>query len=321
MFRSFFPDEYLDSAYVIDYEKLYREGYRGLLFDIDNTIVPHGAPADDRAKKLFEKLRGIGFRYCFVSNNQKPRVEPFAKAVEGNFIENAHKPAVKNYKKACQVIQTEPDRTIFVGDQLFTDIYGERRNPDRAQALSGKNSTIFLPKRGGEEFMNHIVIIGFMGSGKTRVGKRLAKDLGLPFIDVDRLIVKKMNMSVKEVFERFGEPFYRALETMAVKELSTDGERKVISVSAGLPLQEQNQKYLQNMGTIIYLKGSAATLIKRLEGSNNPTLEGAENKEDKIKKLLKQRDPVYEKFADIKVVTGVKPFDELIAEIEEKLKA
>ena len=111
--------------------------------------------------------------------------------------------------------------------------------------------------------MNHIVIIGFMGSGKTRVGKRLAKDLGLPFIDVDRLIVKKMNMSVKEVFERFGEPFYRALETMAVKELSTDGERKVISVSAGLPLQEQNQKYLQNMGTIIYLKGSAAT-IKQL---------------------------------------------------------
>ena len=126
--------------------------------------------------------------------------------------------------------------------------------------------------------MNHIVIIGFMGSGKTRVGKRLAKDLGLPFIDVDRLIVKKMNMSVKEVFERFGEPFYRALETMAVKELSTDSERKVISVSAGLPLQEQNQKYLAEMGTIIYLKGSAATLIKRLEGSNNPTLEDLRTK-------------------------------------------
>lgn len=100
MFRCFFPDEYLDSAYGIDYEKLYREGYRGLLFDIDNTIVPHGAPADDRAKKLFEKLRALGFRYCFVSNNQKPRVEPFAKAVEGDFIENAHKPAVKNYKKS-----------------------------------------------------------------------------------------------------------------------------------------------------------------------------------------------------------------------------
>ena len=127
MFRCFFPDEYLDSAYGIDYEKLYREGYRGLLFDIDNTIVPHGAPADDRAKELFEKLRAIGFRYCFVSNNQKPRVEPFAKAVEGDFIENAHKPAGKNYKKACQVIGIDLDRTIFIGDQLFTDIYGAKR--------------------------------------------------------------------------------------------------------------------------------------------------------------------------------------------------
>ena len=127
MFRSFFPDEYLDSAYVIDYEKLYEEGYRGLLFDIDNTIVPHGAPADERAKKLFERLRKIGFHYCFVSNNQKPRVESFARAVEGDFIENAHKPAVKNYRKACQVIGTDLDRTIFVGDQLFTDIYGAKR--------------------------------------------------------------------------------------------------------------------------------------------------------------------------------------------------
>lgn len=169
--------------------------------------------------------------------------------------------------------------------------------------------------------MNHIVIIGFMGSGKTRVGKRLAKDLDLPFIDVDRLIVRKMNMSVKEVFERFGEPFYRALETMTVKELANDSERKVISLSAGLPLQEQNVPYLSKLGTIVYLKGSAATLIKRLEGSSNPALDGAEDREEKIKKLLKQRDPVYRKLADIEVVTGVKPFEELIAEIEEKLSA
>ena len=72
-------------------------------------------------------MRKIGFRYCFVSNNQKPRVEPFAGAVEGDFIENAHKPAVKNYKKACQLIGTDIDRTIFIGDQLFTDIYGAKR--------------------------------------------------------------------------------------------------------------------------------------------------------------------------------------------------
>ena len=72
MFRSFFPDEYLDSAYVIDYEKLYREGYRGLLFDIDNTIVPHGAPADERARKLFEKQGGSGFDTVLYPTTRNP---------------------------------------------------------------------------------------------------------------------------------------------------------------------------------------------------------------------------------------------------------
>ena len=67
--------------------------------------------------------------------------------------------------------------------------------------------------------MNHIVVIGFMGSGKTRVGKRLAKDLHLSFVDLDKAITTKVKMSVSEIFKRFGEPFYRAMETFAVKEL------------------------------------------------------------------------------------------------------
>lgn len=167
--------------------------------------------------------------------------------------------------------------------------------------------------------MNHIVIIGFMGSGKTRVGKRLAQDYALPFIDVDRVVTKKMNMSVSEIFQRFGEPFYRALETVVIKELVNDKERKVISLGSGLPVQEQNQKYLKNLGTIVYLKGSLETLKKRLEGGNsNPLIEG-DDKDDKIKKLLKQRDPIYSKYADIEVTTGVKSFEALIEEIKEKL--
>ena len=167
--------------------------------------------------------------------------------------------------------------------------------------------------------MNHIVIIGFMGSGKTRVGKQLAKDLGLPFIDLEKIITKKMNLSAREIFERFGEPYYRALETLALKQLIQDKNRKVISLGAGLPLQEQNEKYLKQLGTIIYLKDSFATLKKRLEGSRKDPLLDGEDRDEKIKKLLKQRDPVYDKFADIKVVTGEKPFEELIKEIEEKI--
>ncbi len=66
MFERFFPDEYVASTYVIPFEKLYEEGYRGVIFDIDNTLVPHGAPADDRAKKLFRRLEKIGFSSCLI---------------------------------------------------------------------------------------------------------------------------------------------------------------------------------------------------------------------------------------------------------------
>lgn len=169
--------------------------------------------------------------------------------------------------------------------------------------------------------MNHVVLIGFMGSGKTRVGKRLSKDLGLPFTDLEKMIISKTNLSMREVFERFGEPFYRALETVALKELLEDTERKVISLGAGVPLQEQNQKLLKELGTVVYIKGSFETLKERLEGSGKDPLLDGDDRDEKIRRLLKQRDPVYSKYADIQVITGVKSFDGLIQEIEEKLAA
>lgn len=127
MFRCFFPDEYRDSTYDIDFEELYREGYRGLLFDIDNTLVPHGAPADDRAVEMFRRLKKLGFRCCFLSNNKIGRVSSFNDVIGEQFIENAHKPSTGNYRKAMELLGTNTDNTIFIGDQLFTDIYGAKR--------------------------------------------------------------------------------------------------------------------------------------------------------------------------------------------------
>ena len=124
MFERFFPDAYMDSTYVIDFEKLYKEGIRGVIFDIDNTLVPHGAPADERAIRLFARLRSIGLDYCLISNNQLPRVKPFADAVQAKFVEDAHKPSRKNYLKAMKLMHVDLDSCIFVGDQIFTDILG-----------------------------------------------------------------------------------------------------------------------------------------------------------------------------------------------------
>lgn len=127
MLKMFFPDEYLESTYKINFEELYRKGYRGIIFDIDNTLVPHGAPSDQKSEKLFENLKQIGFQCCLLSNNQYQRVSSFNEKIQVHFIENAHKPSRKNYLKAMELMGTSLENTLFVGDQLFTDVYGAKR--------------------------------------------------------------------------------------------------------------------------------------------------------------------------------------------------
>ena len=127
MFERFYPDVYLDSAYDIDYESLYEQGYRGIIFDIDNTLVPHGAPADERSIALFERLRQIGYESMLLSNNKEPRVKSFNDKVGSRYIYKANKPFPENYQKAMEQMNTTPDTTLFVGDQLFTDVWGAKK--------------------------------------------------------------------------------------------------------------------------------------------------------------------------------------------------
>ena len=106
------------SAYQIDYQKEYDNGVRGVLFDVDNTLVRHGEPATKQAKELFEHLRSIGLKTCIISNNKEPRVSPFAKEVGSYYIYKAGKPSVRGYEDAMKRIHTTPDTTIFIGDQI-----------------------------------------------------------------------------------------------------------------------------------------------------------------------------------------------------------
>ena len=127
LFETFYPDAWMDSTYQIDFDELYKKGYRGLIFDIDNTLVPHGEPADERAKALFAHLKELGFSCCLLSNNQLERVQMFNKDVQVYFIEDAHKPSRKNYRKAMELMHTDLSNTMFIGDQLFTDVYEAKR--------------------------------------------------------------------------------------------------------------------------------------------------------------------------------------------------
>lgn len=127
MFERFFPDNTVESTYVINYERLYKQGYRGILFDIDNTLVEHGRKANAEARALFDRLKEIGFECCLISNNKMKRVHGFNESIGVHTVFNAHKPAKKGYYYAMELMNTRPENTVFVGDQLFTDIFGAKR--------------------------------------------------------------------------------------------------------------------------------------------------------------------------------------------------
>ncbi len=126
MLNRFYPDREAVTAYEIDYEELYRQGYRGVIFDVDNTLVPHGAPADERSIALFKRLHGIGFQTVLLSNNKEPRVKSFSDAVGSQYIFKAGKPGTAGYERAMKLLGTVPETTVFVGDQLFTDVWGAK---------------------------------------------------------------------------------------------------------------------------------------------------------------------------------------------------
>lgn len=127
MFQKFYPDEYVSSTYEIDFESLYEQGYRGLLFDIDNTLVRHGEPADEKSLALFERLHKLGFQVMLLSNNKEPRVKMFCDAVKADYIFRAGKPGTKSYLTAMKQMNTDRQNTVFIGDQLFTDVLGAKR--------------------------------------------------------------------------------------------------------------------------------------------------------------------------------------------------
>lgn len=126
MLQTFYPDEYIVSTYKIDFQSYYDKGYRGVIFDIDNTLVEHGAPADERSIALIESLKSMGFGIMLLSNNKEPRVKMFNDAVHVQYIYKAGKPGRAGYENAMKQLGTDLNTTLFVGDQLFTDIWGAK---------------------------------------------------------------------------------------------------------------------------------------------------------------------------------------------------
>ncbi len=164
--------------------------------------------------------------------------------------------------------------------------------------------------------MGNVILIGFMGCGKTTVGFKLSYRLRRAVIDTDKEIEKDEGCSISEIFEKEGEEAFRNKETACLKKLIETTNDKIVSVGGGLPMREENRELLHKLGQVVYLRAKAETIYERLKyDTTRPLLQG-EDPQDKINRLLMARAAYYEQAADVIIDVDEKSFDQILDEIE-----
>lgn len=127
MLKKFYPSFYADDVFSVDYEKLYKKGCRGIIFDIDNTLVHHGDNSNERVDGLFRRLHEIGFKTVLLTDNDDARVKRFIRNIDTPYICDAEKPAPENFLHAVDLMNIRKKQAVMIGDQIFTDILGANR--------------------------------------------------------------------------------------------------------------------------------------------------------------------------------------------------
>ncbi|MEA5113509.1 MAG: shikimate kinase [Geobacteraceae bacterium] len=161
--------------------------------------------------------------------------------------------------------------------------------------------------------MTNIILTGFMGTGKSSVGKLLAKRLGYRFRDMDDMIVSRQNMSINEIFEKYGEIHFRTLEAEAIRSISEE-RGMVVSTGGGAVISKENRNMFRNIGLIVNLSASPEVILERLaQDDGRPLLSGSKDIAT-IDRLMKEREPFYSD-ADIRIDTTGKKLDDVAREI------
>ena len=164
--------------------------------------------------------------------------------------------------------------------------------------------------------MGNVILIGFMGCGKSTVGLRLSYRLRKPVIDTDKEIEKAEKRSISDIFQTEGEAYFRDKETECLKKLLKTSGNQIISVGGGLPMREVNRQLLHQLGQVVYLRAKAETIYDRLKyDTTRPLLQG-ENPQEKIRSLMTQREQNYKEASDIIIDVDGKDFEQIIGEIE-----
>ncbi|MDO4182608.1 MAG: HAD-IIIA family hydrolase [Coriobacteriia bacterium] len=124
MLKEFYPYEYVLSVFDIDFQALFDQGFRALIFDIDNTLVHHGDPCTPEVDALMHKVQDMGFKVLLLSDNTAERIEAFMENFTAPYIDDAGKPNPEAYLRAVDMLGIPKERAVYIGDQVFTDIRG-----------------------------------------------------------------------------------------------------------------------------------------------------------------------------------------------------
>lgn len=165
---------------------------------------------------------------------------------------------------------------------------------------------------------NNIVLVGYMGSGKTTIGKYISRELGYEFIDTDEYIMKKEGLTVNDIFAKKGEEYFRTLETDAIRELGNSLHNTVIATGGGLPMRDENRRLIKALGTVYYLKTGADTIFRRISGNEDRPLLMCENPYERICSMLNERESAYLCSADVVIYTDNKSVKDVAKEIYNK---
>lgn len=164
--------------------------------------------------------------------------------------------------------------------------------------------------------MRNVILIGFMGCGKTTVGLRLSYRLRRTIIDTDKEIEREEKRTISDIFAADGETYFRDRETACLRKLIESANNQIISVGGGLPMREENRKLLHELGQVFYLCAKGETIYERVkDDTTRPLLQG-DDPLTKIRTLLKERDPYYREAADVVIAVDGKEFEQILDEIE-----
>lgn len=170
----------------------------------------------------------------------------------------------------------------------------------------------------------NIVLIGFMGSGKTTVGIRLSYHLRKSIEDTDKLIERREKRTIRDIFDRDGEECFRKLETELLREAVVKMKNQIVSVGGGTPVKEENRELLKQLGTVIYFRVKPETVCDRLKNDTTRPLLQCENPLERITALMEQRKEAYESCADIIIdvdeLSMQQVVDKVLSELERKQK-